>query len=138
VHLPGCPPACCISWNEGVYLKRQPYRPLETLRRLDLKARIATLAKPLRVLIPTEDGPSKPMRKGLLPGARRHDPLAGSDLPLLNFLKWMAILGTLVFGSMTIWFFVAAHRGHSVGFLVAAVLFGVVWRVTTQRLKVPN
>ena len=89
-------------------------------------------------LILTEGGPSKPLRKGQLPVARRHDPLAGSDLPLLNFLRWLAILGTLIFGFLAIWFFMAAHRGLSLGFLVAAILFGLAWRVATQRLKVPN
>jgi hypothetical protein len=61
--------------------------------------------------------------------------LAGSDLPLLNFLRWVAILGTLIFGSLTIWFFMTEHRGLSVGFLVAAIFFGLVWRVVAQQLK---
>jgi hypothetical protein len=74
------------------------------------------------------------MRKGQPPVARRHDPLAGSDLPLLNFSRWLAIVGTLIFGFLTIWFFMAAHRGISVGFLVITILFGLMWRVVPQRL----
>ena len=75
------------------------------------------------------------MRKDQLPVGRRHDPLAVSDLPLLNFLRWSVILGTLIFVSLTIWFFMTAHHGLSVGFLVAAILFGLMWRVATQQLK---
>jgi hypothetical protein len=75
------------------------------------------------------------MRKSQIPVARRHDPLAGLDLPLLNLLKWLALLGTLILGSLTIWFFMSAHRGLSVGFLIGAILFGLVWRVATQQLK---
>jgi hypothetical protein len=75
------------------------------------------------------------MHKVQLPVGRRHDPLAGSDLPLLNFLRWVSILGSMVFGCVAIWFFINAHFGFSVGFLVAAILFGLVWRVTTQKLK---
>jgi membrane-bound metal-dependent hydrolase YbcI (DUF457 family) len=64
--------------------------------------------------------------------------LAGLDLPLLDFLRWVAIVGTLILGFLTIWFFMAGHRGLSVGFLVAAILFGLVWRVAARRLKAPN
>jgi hypothetical protein len=69
---------------------------------------------------------------------RRNDPLAESDAWLLNFLRWLGILGTLIFGVVTIWFFITAHRGLSVGFLFATILFGVVWRVMAQRFKRSN
>lgn len=75
------------------------------------------------------------MRKGQLPVARRDDPLAGWEIPLLNFLRWLGILGTVIFGIVTIWFFIAPSHGAFVGFLVVTVLFGVVWRVVAQRLK---
>jgi hypothetical protein len=64
--------------------------------------------------------------------------LAESDAWLLNFLRWLGILGTLIFGVVTIWFFITAHRGLSVGFLFATILFGVVWRVMAQRFKRSN
>ena len=51
--------------------------------------------------------------------------MAESDAWLLNFLRWLGILGTLIFGVVTIWFFITAHRGLSVGFLFATILFGL-------------
>jgi hypothetical protein len=74
------------------------------------------------------------MLKGPIPVARRHDPLAGSDLPLLDFLGWLAILGILALGVSTAWFFMAAHRGLSVGFLVITILFSLMWRAVAQGL----
>jgi hypothetical protein len=56
------------------------------------------------------------MRKDQIPVGTRNDPLAGLDVSLLNFLRWLGILGTLTFGVMTIWFFFAGDRGLSVGF----------------------
>jgi hypothetical protein len=64
--------------------------------------------------------------------------LAGSDTWLLNFLRWLGILRTLIFGAVTIWFFITAHRGLSVGFLCGTILFGLVWRVMAQRFKRSN
>jgi Flp pilus assembly protein TadB len=78
------------------------------------------------------------MRKDQIPVGTRNDPLAGLDVSLLNFLRWLGILGTLIFGVVTIWFFITAHRGLSVGFLFATILFGVVWRVMAQRFKRSN
>jgi Flp pilus assembly protein TadB len=78
------------------------------------------------------------MRKDQFPVGRRDDPLVGLDLSLLSFLRWLSILGTLIFGVVTIWFFITAHRGLSVGFLFAAILFGLVWRVMAQRFKRSN
>ena len=54
--------------------------------------------------------------------------MAGFDVSLLNFFRWVGILGTMTFGVVTIWFFITAHRGLSVGFLFATILFGLVWR----------
>lgn len=71
--------------------------------------------------------------KDQLPVARKHDPLAGSDRPLLNFLKWIAIVGTLAFGTVTLGF-ITAHRGIGIGFLVLTIIFGLLWRVVTGRL----
>ena len=75
------------------------------------------------------------MRKGQLPVARRRDPSARSALLLLKFLRWFAILGTLIFGNVTTWFFINQQYRVSIGFLVITILFGIVWRVATQRLK---
>jgi hypothetical protein len=69
--------------------------------------------------------------------ARRHDPSARSPHPLLNFLRWVAMLGTLIFGNVTTWFFISQQPGF-VWFLVITSLFGIVWRIATQRLKVSN
>ena len=78
------------------------------------------------------------MSKDQIPVGRRRDPLEGLLLPVLNFVRWLSILGTLIFGIATIWFFVTAHRRVSGGFLIVAILFGLVWRIVTQRLKNPN
>jgi membrane protein implicated in regulation of membrane protease activity len=75
------------------------------------------------------------MSKDQLPVARRHDLLEDLDLPLLNFFRWLGILGTLIFGVVTIWFFITAHRGLFVGFLVVTILSAVVWRVATRRQR---
>jgi hypothetical protein len=75
------------------------------------------------------------MQKGQLPVARGHDPLAGLDLPLLNFIRWVSTLATLIFGIVTIWFFITAQRKVSVGFLVVTLLFGLVWRIMARPLK---
>jgi len=64
--------------------------------------------------------------------------LARSDASLLNFLRWLGILGTLIFGVVTIWFFISVRRGLSVGFLFATILFALVWRVMAQRFKRSN
>ena len=45
------------------------------------------------------------MRNGQLPVARRHDPMAGLDLPMVNFLRWVGALETSIFGVVTICFF---------------------------------
>ena len=58
-----------------------------------------------------------------------------STLSLPNFLRWLAILGTLIFGNATTWFFINQQYRVSIVFLVAAILFGIVWRVATRRLK---
>jgi hypothetical protein len=58
--------------------------------------------------------------------------IPGWDLPLLSFFRWLAILGTLTFGVVTIWFFSTAHRGVFVGFLVVTILFGLLWRVAPR------
>jgi hypothetical protein len=78
------------------------------------------------------------MLKGQLPVARRHDPLAGWEIPLLNFFVWVGILGTLTLGVVTIWFFITVHAWVFVGFLVVTILFGFVWRVVAQRVKNSN
>ena len=75
------------------------------------------------------------MSKDQLPVARRHDLLEDLDLPLLNFFRWLGILGTLIFGVVTIWFFITAHRGVFIGFLVVTILFALVWRVATRRQR---
>jgi hypothetical protein len=92
------------------------------------------LAKPVALVL-IEGGQSTQMRKGQLPVARRHDPLARSALPLLNFLRWLAILGTVIFGNVTTWFFINEQYRVSIGFLAITILFGIVWRFATQRLK---
>jgi hypothetical protein len=76
-----------------------------------------------------------PMRKRQLPVSRAHDPLAQSALLLLNLLRWLAILGTLIFGNVTTWFFINQQFGVSLGFLIVTIVFGIVWRGATQRLK---
>jgi hypothetical protein len=75
------------------------------------------------------------MRKGELPVARRDDPLAGLNVPLLNFFRWLGILGTVIFGIVTIWFFITPSHGAFVGFLIVTILFGLAWRLVAQRLK---
>ena len=75
------------------------------------------------------------MRKRQLPVSRAHGPLVQSALSLPNFLRWLAILGTLIFGNVTTWFFINQQYRVSIVFLVATILFGIVWRVATQRLK---
>jgi hypothetical protein len=75
------------------------------------------------------------MRKRQLPVSRAHDPLAQSALSLPNFLRWLAILGTLIFGNVTTWFFINHQFGVSLGFLIVTIVFGIVWRVATRRLK---
>ena len=75
------------------------------------------------------------MRKRQLPVSRAHDPLAQSALLLLNLLRWLAILGTLIFGNVTTWFFINQQLGVSLGFLIVTIVFGIVWRGATQRLK---
>jgi hypothetical protein len=89
-------------------------------------------------LILTKGGLSKPCAKvssrsqeGVIPGR-------GSTVPLVSFLKWVAVLGALIFGSRTIWFFMTAHRELSVGFLVAAILFSVVCCIAASQLTVSN
>ena len=62
-------------------------------------------------------------------------PWPRSALPLLNFLRWLAILGTLIFGNVTTWFFINQQFGVSLGFLIVTIVFGIVWRGATQRLK---
>ena len=78
------------------------------------------------------------MRKGQLPVAGRHDPLAGWDLPMINFLRWVGAIGTLIFGVVTVCFFIAPPHWPSVGFLFVTLLCGLSGRVTTQRLKSSN
>jgi hypothetical protein len=78
------------------------------------------------------------MLKNQIPVGQSRDPLEGLLLPVLNFIRWTSILGTLIFGIVTIWFFVTAHRRVSGVFLIVAILFGIVWRIVTQRLKSPN
>jgi hypothetical protein len=92
------------------------------------------LAKPVGLVL-IEGGQSTPMRKGQLPVARRHDPSARSALPLLNFLRWLAVLGTVIFGNVTTWFFINQQYRVSIGFLVITMLLSIVWRVATRRLK---
>ena len=75
------------------------------------------------------------MRKRQLPVSRAHDPLAQSARLRLNFLRWLAILGTLIFGNVTTWFFINQQFGVSLGFLIVTIVFGIVWRIATQRLK---
>jgi hypothetical protein len=75
------------------------------------------------------------MRKRQLPVSRAHDPLVQSALSLPNFLRWLALLGTLIFGNVTTWFFIDQQFGVSLGFLIVTIVFGIVWRVATQRLK---
>jgi Flp pilus assembly protein TadB len=78
------------------------------------------------------------MNKDQLSVARRHDLLEELDVPLLNFFRWLGILGTLIFGVVTIWLYITAHRGIFVGFLVVTILFAVVWRVAARRQRKLN
>jgi sugar phosphate permease len=52
--------------------------------------------------------------------------------------SWVGVLGTLIFGVVTIWFFIAARGWVLVGFMVVIILFGFVWQIATRRLKNSN
>jgi hypothetical protein len=36
---------------------------------------------------------------------------------------------------VTTWFFINQQFGVSLGFLIVTIVFGIVWRIATQRLK---
>ena len=76
------------------------------------KARIVTLSR---------GGTTKSEKlKGQIPVGSSHDPLAALEFRLLDFIRWLGVLGTLIFWVVTIWFFIAARGWVLVGFMVAS------------------
>ena len=74
-----------------------------------------------------------------IPVGRRKDPLDRSEIPVLNLLRWFCILGTLVFGVVTIYrFSTTPQHADSWGFLVLAILFAFVWRTLARRIANPR
>ena len=58
--------------------------------------------------------------------------MAALELRLLDFIRWLGVLGTLIFWVVTIWFFIAARGWALVGFMVAS-LFRMANRNSTAK-----
>jgi hypothetical protein len=62
----------------------------------------------------------------------------GSELRLLDFVRWLGVLGTLIVWVVTIWFFIAARGWVLVGFIAVTILFCFAWQIATRPLKASN